>query len=70
MRDDKKKFKMHKGKAMERLPIIWLLLGIPGLPPMDLYHDCNTSNTRESQVSSIPILNSFLLPLVAHPCLS
>lgn len=69
MRDDKDKFRMHKGKATERWPIIWLLLGIPGLPPMNLYSDCNTSDTTESQVLTISILNPFLLSLVTRPCL-
>lgn len=70
MRDDKDKFKMHKGKAMQRWPIIWLLLSISGLPPIYLYRDCNTNDTREGQVLTISILNPFLLSLVSCPCLS
>lgn len=35
----------------------FLLAGIPRLPPMNLSHNCNTSETRESEVLILSNLN-------------
>lgn len=53
--------KIHQGKAMERCPtplFFFFWEGIPRLPPMKLSHDCNTSETRESEVLILSNLNS------------
>lgn len=50
--------KIHQGKAMERCPTpFFFLAGIPRLPPMNLSHNCNTSETRESEVLILSNLN-------------
>lgn len=49
------------GKSHGKVPNSFFFFfweGIPRLPPMKLSHDCNTSETRESEVLILSNLNS------------